>query len=137
MASFAQEAASRRKFLQFLAASPVLSAAGARAGDAPTPGVKLPHPRMWAPMRADELIKSPKEAINVFDFEPVCRNNVPPAHFGYMASGIDDEVTLRANREGFLKFQLRPRRLVDVSKVDMSTDILGIRYDTPIVVAPV
>jgi hypothetical protein len=25
---------------------------------------------------------------------------VPPAHFGYMASGIDDEVTLRANREG-------------------------------------
>ena len=36
-----------------------------------------------------------------------------------MASGIDDEVTLRANREGFLKFQLRPRRLVDVSKVDM------------------
>ena len=54
-----------------------------------------------------------------------------------MASGIDDEVTLRANREGFLKFQLRPRRLVDVSKVDMSTEILGVRYDTPIIVAPV
>src|SRR5262245_60735765 len=29
------------------------------------------------------------------------------------------EIPLRANREGFLKFQLRPRRLVDVSKVDM------------------
>ncbi len=54
-----------------------------------------------------------------------------------MASGIDDEVTLRANREGFLKFQLRPRRLVDVSKVDMSVDILGVRYDFPIVLAPV
>jgi isopentenyl diphosphate isomerase/L-lactate dehydrogenase-like FMN-dependent dehydrogenase len=54
-----------------------------------------------------------------------------------MASGIDDEVTLRANREGFLKFQLRPRRLVDVSKVDMSTEILGVKYDTPIVIAPV
>jgi 4-hydroxymandelate oxidase len=92
---------------------------------------------MWAPMRADELIKSPKEAINVFDFEPVCRKNVPPAHFGYMASGIDDEVTLRANREGFLKFQLRPRRLVDVSKVDMSVDILGVKYNSPIVLAPV
>src|SRR5262249_1635491 len=63
--------------------------------------------------------------------------NVPPSHFGYMASSIDDEVTLRANREGFLKFQLRPRRLVDVSKVDMSVDILGVKYDTPIVVAPV
>ena len=73
----------------------------------------------------------------MFDFEPVMRQNVPPAHFGYMASGIDDEVTLRANREGFLKFQLRPRRLVDVSKVDMSTEILGVTYDTPIIIAPV
>jgi isopentenyl diphosphate isomerase/L-lactate dehydrogenase-like FMN-dependent dehydrogenase len=54
-----------------------------------------------------------------------------------MASGIDDEVTLRANREGFLKFQLRPRRLVDVSKVDTSTEILGIKYANPIIVAPV
>ena len=87
--------------------------------------------------RRPRLIKSPKEAINVFDFEPVMRKNVPPAHFGYMASGIDDEVTLRANREGFLKFQLRPRRLVDVSKVDMSADILGVKYDTPIILAPV
>jgi 4-hydroxymandelate oxidase len=52
----------------------------------------------------------------MFDFGPVARKDVPPAHFGYMASGIDDEVTLRANREGFLKFQLRPRRLNDVSK---------------------
>jgi isopentenyl diphosphate isomerase/L-lactate dehydrogenase-like FMN-dependent dehydrogenase len=65
------------------------------------------------------------------------RQNVPPAHFGYMASGIDDEVTLRRNREDFLKYQLRPRRLVDVSKVDMSVDILGTKYDSPIVLAPV
>src|SRR3974390_3868414 len=64
------------------------------------------------------------------------RQNVPPAHFGYMASGIDDEVTLRANREGFLKFQLRPRRLVDVSKVDTSVEIFGTKYDSPIVIAP-
>jgi isopentenyl diphosphate isomerase/L-lactate dehydrogenase-like FMN-dependent dehydrogenase len=54
-----------------------------------------------------------------------------------MASGIDDEVTLRANREGFLKFQLRPRRLVDVSKADMSVDILGVKYSSPIVLAPI
>src|SRR5882762_9484761 len=139
MPSFADQAASRRKFLQFLAASPLFAAGGleAFAGEGLTPGTKLPDPLMWAPMRADQLIKSPKEAINVFDFEPVCRQNVPPAHFGYMASGIDDEVTLRANREGFLKFQLRPRRLVDVSKVDMSTDILGVKYSSPIVLAPV
>src|SRR5438477_210550 len=137
MPSFADHAASRRKFLQLLAASPLLGADGAFAGEGLAPRTKLPDPLTWAPMRADELIKSPKEAINVFDFEPVCRQNVPPAHFGYMASGVDDEVTLRANREGFLKFQLRPRRLVDVSKVDMSVDILGTKYSSPIVCAPV
>src|SRR5262249_32032833 len=133
----ADPAASRRQFLQFLAASPLLGAGHAFAGEGLAPRTKLPDPLTWAPMRADELIKSPKEAINVFDFEPVCRENVPPAHFGYMASGIDDEVTLRANREGFLKFQLRPRRLVDVSKVDMSTEILGVKYASPIGLAPV
>ena len=139
MPSFAVQAASRRRFLQFLTGSPLWAAGAleAFAGEGFMPGTKLPDPLMWAPMRADELIKSPKEAINVFDFELVCRKNVPPAHFGYMASGIDDEVTLRANREGFLKFQLRPRRLVDVSKVDMSTGILGVKYASPIVLAPV
>src|SRR3984957_11553928 len=85
---------------------------------------KLPDPMIWAPADG-ELIKSPKDAINVFDFEPVAYKNVPPAHFGYMASGIDDEVTLRANREGFLKFQLLPRRLRDVSKVDTSVQLFG------------
>ena len=139
MSSFADQAASRRKFLQFLAGSPLLAAGGleAFAGEGPKAGTKLPDPIMWAPLKTEELIKSPKDAINVFDFEPVMRANVPPAHFGYMASGIDDEVTLRRNREDFLKFVLRPRRLVDVSKVDMSVDILGVKYDTPIVVAPV
>jgi 4-hydroxymandelate oxidase len=138
MSSFDQ-ATSRRRFLQFMAASPLFAYGGfnAFAGEGPTAGTKLPDPIMWAPLRTEDLIKSPKDAINVFDFEPVCRANVPPAHFGYMASGVDDEVTLRANREGFLKFQLRPRRLVDVSKVDMSTEILGVKYDTPIIVAPV
>ena len=139
MASSAQVAASRRKFLQFLAGSPLLAGAASRAfaGEGVSPGTKLPDPLAWAPMRTDELIASPKEAINVFDLEPVCRKNVPPAHFGYMASGIDDEATLRANREGFLKFQLRPRRLVDVSKADTSVDILGVRYDSPIVLVAV
>ena len=57
MASFAQAAACRRKFLQFLAASPLLAAGGAWAGDAPTPGAKLPDPLMWAPMRADDRLR--------------------------------------------------------------------------------
>ena len=131
-------AASRRQFLKFLSASPLFASGyPALAGEGPVPGVRLSDPLMWAPLTTENLIKSPKDAINVFDFELPCRVNVPPAHFGYMASGIDDEVTLRANREGFQKFQLRPRRLVDVSKVDMSTEIFGVKYDSPVIVAPV
>lgn len=132
--------ASRRQLLRWLAGSPLLAfpgLAGLAAQSAAGPPQKRPDPMIWAPGDLQDLIASPADAINVFDFEPVARRNVPPAHFGYMASGIDDEVTLRANREGFLKFQLRPRRLVDVSKVDMSTDILGVRYSTPIVLAPI
>jgi isopentenyl diphosphate isomerase/L-lactate dehydrogenase-like FMN-dependent dehydrogenase len=87
-------------------------------------------------LKIDDLIKSPSEAINVFDFEPVAYKNVPPAHFGYMASGIDDEITLRANRESFLKYQLRPRRMRDVSNIDMSTSLFGKTWKSPLILAP-
>jgi 4-hydroxymandelate oxidase len=134
MISSIVRATSRRRFLQFLAGSPLFASGviSTYAAEVPT---TLPDPMIWAPA-SDDLIKSPKDAINVFDFEPVARKNVPPAHFGYMASGIDDEVTLRANREGFRKFQLRPRRLNDVSSVDMSVELFGTKYDSPIFISP-
>jgi 4-hydroxymandelate oxidase len=129
------QAASRRRFLQFLAASPLLAASdlAAFANEAPN---RLPDPMVWSPGNLDRLIKDPKEALNVFDFEPVMARNVPPAHFGYMATGIDDEQTLRANREGFQKFVLRPRRLVDVSKPDTSVELFGHTYASPVGICP-
>src|SRR5471030_3293037 len=138
MPSHRDMSVSRRRFMQFLAGSPLFAGVpGAALAQVLLPKEKLPDPLVWAPLDPSQLIKDPKEAINVFDFEPVMRQNVPPAHFGYMASGVDEDVTLRANREGFLKFQLRPRRLVDVSTVDMSTEILGVKYDSPIILAPI
>jgi len=120
----------RRRLLKFLAASP-LFARGALAE-----GLRQADPAEWAPRDLEKLIADPTQALDVFDFEPVMKKNVPPAHFGYMATGADDEMTLRANREGFRKLELRPRRLVDVSKIDMSAEILGAKYDSPIVIAP-
>jgi isopentenyl diphosphate isomerase/L-lactate dehydrogenase-like FMN-dependent dehydrogenase len=122
--------ASRRRFLQFMAASPLFARAALAEGIVPADPVE------WAPRDLEKLISDPKEALDVFDFEPVMKKNVPPAHFGYMATGADDEVTLRANREGFRKFRLRPRRLVDVSNVDMSLELFGAKYDSPVVIAP-
>ena len=128
-------AASRRRFLQYLAGSPLLASPSLAAYGMEAPS-KLPDPMIWAPPGSTGLIERPKDAINVFDFEPVARKNVPPAHFGYMASGVDDEVTLRANREDFLKFQLMPHRLNDVSTIDTSIELFGSKYDSPIFVAP-
>src|SRR4249919_713010 len=121
----------RRRFLKYLAASPLLTSSDLLAQEQ-----RLPDPMVWAPRSLDKLIESPREALSVFDFEPVMHQNVPPAHFGYMASGIDDEVTLRANREGFLKFQLRPRRLIDVETLDLRMELFGQTYPSPIVIAP-
>jgi 4-hydroxymandelate oxidase len=122
--------ASRRRLLKFLAASPLFACSTLAEG------LRQADPADWAPRDLEKLIADPTQALDVFDFEPVMKKNVPPAHFGYMATGADDEMTLRANREGFRKFELRPRRLVDVSKIDMSAEILGAKYDSPIVIAP-
>ena len=61
MSSFDQ-ATSRRRFLQFLAASPLFAYGGlsAFAGEGPTAGTKLPDPIMWAPLRTEDLIKRPE-----------------------------------------------------------------------------
>ena len=131
--------ARRRQFLTWMAASPLLTVPGVSsfaAENSVSAPNRLPDPIMWSPRTFDNLITSPKEAINVFDFEAVARAKVPPAHFGYMAAGIDDDMTLRANREAFLKYYLRPRRMVDVSKVDTSIEIFGIKYDSPIFISP-
>lgn len=113
---------SRRKFLRFLAASPLL----------------LTPPWISSLLAEEaEAVASPDLALSVFDFEAVARGSLPPAHFAYLATGVDDDRTLRANREGFDRFQVRARRLVDVRTVDMSVTLFGTTWDSPIVLAPV
>jgi isopentenyl diphosphate isomerase/L-lactate dehydrogenase-like FMN-dependent dehydrogenase len=53
-----------------------------------------------------------------------------------MASGTDDDATLYANREGFRRIQLRPRRLRDATKVDMKIQWWGETYNSPIFTCP-
>jgi 4-hydroxymandelate oxidase len=82
-------------------------------------------------------LSSPDQALTVMDFEEAARRVLPPAHWGYMASGVDDDATAKANREGFAHFRLRPRRLVDVSSVDLRTDVFGTTWAAPIFLCPV
>src|SRR5436309_9531357 len=112
----------RREFIKFLAASPYVAMLG---------GVSA-----FLPQSASELITDPAKALNVFDFEEVAHRKVMPGHWAYMASGVDDDATLRANREGFRHVQLRPRRLRDATKVDIRTELFGEMYNSPIFTCP-
>jgi len=92
--------------------------------------------RAWAQQTQPPLAAA-KDALNVMEFEEMAHRALPPAHWGYMTTGVDDDATLRANREGFTHYQIRPRRLVDVRKTDLTTDLFGSSWETPIVIAPV
>lgn len=77
------------------------------------------------------------DLVNVFDYEALARVRLDAGTWAYFASGALDEVTLRANRRAFERFQLRPRALVDVGTIDMETSALGIPVKMPILLAPV
>ena len=76
------------------------------------------------------------EFTNLLELEDMARAKVPRAIFDYIAGGAEDEVTLRRNREAFGRWALRPRVLMDVSKRDTKTVLLGERVSMPVCVAP-
>jgi len=131
----------RRSFLRFLAASPLLAAVGAPAcrggADTASPGEPERSGTLGEPdQELGVRIDTPDDAVDVFDMRVTARHVLPPAHYGYLATGVDGDATLRANRAGFDRFPIRPRRLVDVSAIDTSVSLLGRRWDTPIVISP-
>jgi 4-hydroxymandelate oxidase len=122
----------RREFLKFLAASPYVAALGGVTVFLERSGLALAQNGR----PGSEVIGSPAEALNVFDFEEAAHRKVQPGHWAYMASGVDDDATLRANREGFKHIELRPRRLRDATKVDMHVELFGTTYNSPIFTCP-
>src|ERR1700678_1848573 len=62
---------------------------------------------------------------------------VPKAFFDYADRGFYAEETLRANRDDLEAIKFRQRILVDVSKRDLSTKILGEPAALPLILAPV
>ena len=111
----------RRRFLRFLAASPLAT---------------LPAGFSWAyPERA--VPESLRDVLNIFQLDRAAQLRMPRADYHFIVAAADDGVTKRANREAYAKVSLRPRRLVDVSKVDTSVELFGTRYPSPVVLAPV
>src|SRR5450755_4052459 len=133
---------SRRKFLRYLALSPALaSPALLRSSGWNVFGSALHAGKMLAtaetPAPAAELITSAEQALDVMEFEAIARKVLPPAHFGYLATGVDDDKTVGINHEAYSHLEIRSRRLVDVSKIDTSVRLLGKTWETPIFLCPV
>ncbi len=118
----------RRAFLKYLAASPLLFG---------MPRLSEALTQATTDQAVKAVLKSAADALNVFDLELAARRLVPPAHWGYMATGSDGETTLRANHDAFSRYQLRVRRFVDVSKIDMSVTLFGQTFASPIILCPV
>jgi 4-hydroxymandelate oxidase len=117
---------SRRAFISFLAASPLYAGLGflrKSFAQAPVP-------------TGDGLIARAGDALDVFDFEPVAHRNIPPAHWGYLISGVDGEDTLKANRAAYSRYQLQARRMIDVSKIDLTVELFGEKFNSPIILCP-
>ncbi len=113
----------RRKFLKYLAASPICGALA---------GLDFAH----ASGETGERISSPDQAIDIFDLKATARETLPPAHYGYLATGTNDDRTLHANRKAFEHYYLRSKRLINVRQIDTRVNILGEEWPTPIVIAP-
>jgi len=123
----------RRRFLQFVAASPLFADTGL-----PGPLGRMGNATAWA---ADPTamadITSAAQALNVFDLERVAMKNLPIAHAAYLNTGVEGDATVEANRSGFTRFQIRAHRLVDTTKIDMSTRLFETTWPVPIFTDPV
>ncbi|XP_050232304.1 peroxisomal (S)-2-hydroxyacid oxidase GLO4-like [Mercurialis annua] len=76
------------------------------------------------------------EPVNVNEFQILAKQVLPKMYYDYYTGGAEDEYTLKENVEAFKRITFRPRILVDVSTISMSTTILGYPISAPIMIAP-
>lgn len=114
---------SRRAVLGGLAALPALVPRSFAAD-------VLPPSRAF--LRPPPPITAADQVLNVMDFEALAREALPPAHFGYLATGVDDDYTVARNHDAFSNYEIRAHRFVDVSRIDISRKVFGMRWASPI-----
>lgn len=83
-----------------------------------------------------KVVKSGPAPVNVAEYERFAADSLPRNAFDYYSSGANDMITLRENRDAFARLRLLPRVLIDVSKINIETTILGVKVSSPICVAP-
>ncbi|KAK9993888.1 hypothetical protein SO802_023591 [Lithocarpus litseifolius] len=76
------------------------------------------------------------EPLNLNEFQELARQALPKMYYDFYAGGAEDQYTLEENMEAFRRIMIRPRILVDVSRIDLSTNVLGYNISAPILIAP-
>ncbi|MEJ7749183.1 MAG: alpha-hydroxy acid oxidase, partial [Candidatus Limnocylindrales bacterium] len=74
--------------------------------------------------------------VSVGELEPLARLAMERPAFDYVAGGTWDEISLLENEVAWTRRRFRPRVLVDVSRVDPSTRLLGAPAAAPMAIAP-
>lgn len=74
--------------------------------------------------------------VTIAEIESLAKEKLSSTAYDYYSSGADDEITLKENTEAYNRILLKYRVLVDVSKRDLSTAILGENISIPIMIAP-
>ena len=70
------------------------------------------------------------------ELRAIAKRRLPRFVFDYVDGGAEDEITLRAQLRGIPRLLFRPRTLVDVSRRDLTTRLLGAPSALPVVVGP-
>ena len=70
--------------------------------------------------------------VNISELEAFARASMTKPVFDFIAGGAEDEVTLRANREGFTRWRLAPRILSGVEAPRLATTVLGQPVSMPV-----
>jgi 4-hydroxymandelate oxidase len=79
---------------------------------------------------------SPPTLVSLYDYESAAKRILSPPAWEYFNGGSADEITLRRNRQALDSLQLKPRVLVDVTRIDTSRTLLDYNMAHPIILAP-
>lgn len=74
---------------------------------------------------------------NYSDMVAAAREKMTPEAFSYVAGGAGGETTMVNNRRALDDWQIIPRMLCDISRRDISTELFGQQYASPIIFGPV
>jgi 4-hydroxymandelate oxidase len=118
----------RRTFIGGIAVLPTLWSRATAEGS-------LPPSQLYR--REAPPLTSAEQVLNVSDFEPLARVALPPAHFGYIATGADDDRTVIRNHEAFSHYEIRAHRFTDLTHMDTTRQVFGSRWPSPLYLSAV